>query len=218
MKYAVDCWEYDIKAAGKAFLEHHGFKLSDEKDKYVVEVGLIFKQHKDLQERFYQELYQFLVGQLPKDVNVIRYYVDEVVVDKRITNWNHPYWIVKENHLRFILIDTPTTFVKVYDDHVKISKGFPLQAPDLWRDIGNVMFDSCNANQKHKLLSNIVRKFLRQKYPVNNYILRTKQGNFVIATKNLLINVDKNNLPDSVPSINEEIYYNLCFRYIHNLF
>ena len=218
MKYAVDCWEYDIKAAGKHFLEQHGFKLSDEKEKYVIEVGLTFKEHKDLQEKFYKELHQFLVEGLPKDVNIIRYYVDEVVIDRRIEEWNHPYWKVNEKHIKFILIDTPTTFVKVYDDHVKISKGFPLQAPDLWRDVGNTMYDSTNLTQRHKLLSNIVRKFLRQKYPVNNYILRTKRGEFVIATKNLLFKLENNDLPNSLPPINEEVYYDLCFRYIHPLF
>jgi len=218
MKYALDCWEYDIKAAGKTFLESKGYKLSDDKKRYVVEVGLIFRDCKDLQEEFYNLLKETLVDNLPPDCNIIRYYVDEVVVDRPV-EIKSDLFTIKEKHLKFILVETPTSFVKVYDDHVKISKSFPLQAPDLWNSIASILNEPVKRHVRYEALSGTVRKFLKGKYPINNYIIKTRKGKAVIAYKSLLVEVTNDNLNKlTTDNLNEEVYYKLCFKYIHPLY
>jgi len=218
-RYATDCWEYDIKAAGKTFLEQKGFKLSDDKNEYVVQCGNIFKEHKDLHKEFYDTLKKILLFNLPPDVLVIRYYVDEIVVDRKLIWNNTEPFTIKEKHIKFILLEG-NNFVKVYDDSIKISKGFKLQSPDLWIDIGNVMYDSLNRDEKHKRLCFLAQKFLKFRYDIHNYVVRSKKGDYFIVTNSLIIKIkDLNELPDiSNMKLNEEFYYKFLFEYLHYLY
>jgi hypothetical protein len=220
MLYAIDCWEYDIKAAGKTFLEKKGFKLPDKKEDYVIKVGLIFKDYPELQQEFYDEMRQVLLENLPPDTIVYRYYVDEVIVDKPIdtSRIQKAGYQVKQKHLKFLLLEHSSSFVKVYDDSIKISGSFKWPAYDVWKDVADVVSDATRRHLKQKQLWLIGRKVLALKYPTRNYIFRTKSNRLAIATKRLIFYVDDpNNIP-AIDDINESVYHKLLMTYIHPLF
>ena len=220
MKYAVDCWEYDIKAAGKTFLEKHGYRLPDDKQQYVIQVGLIFRDHKDLMDQFYEEMRHLLLDNLPPDVVVYRYYVDEIVVDKPIdvSHIQQAGYQVKQKHLKFLLLENPSSFVKVYDDSIKISGSFKWPAYDVWQEVANVVSDLSRRHLKQKQLWLIGRKVLALKFPTRNYLIRTKSNRLAIATKKLVFYVDDPNALSDIDSINESVYHRLLMTYIHPLF
>jgi len=221
MKFAVNVWEYDVRQAGKSFLEHKGFKLSDNKEEYVVQVGLIFKDKPHLREEFVKELESYLLQHIGNR-HVIRYYVDEIIVDKRIDRWNdHPYFQVRERFIKFLLIDSNNNFVKVYNDGIKISKGFTLQAPDLWLDIANVMSDITKIQVKHQNLAKVGHKYCSFKYPDKNYLVRFKKGGYGIVYKNNLIvkyESYKENIKVDKQQLSKSFYYQLLHKYLIFLF
>ena len=220
MKVAVNVWEYDVRQAGKNYLEYKGFKLSDKKDEYVVQTGFIFKDKPHLREEFIKELERYLLQHVGNR-NVIRYYVDEIIVDKRIERWSyHPYFQVREAFIKFLLIDS-NDYVKVYNDKVKISKGFRLQAPDLWLDVANIMSDITKIQVKHQSLARIGHKYCSFKYSDKNYLIRLKGGGYGVVYKgNLIVKYEfyKNNIKVNKQQLARDIYYQLLHKYLVYLF
>jgi len=217
MIVATDCWEYDIKAAGKTFLEDLGYKLSDKKDEYVVQVGLIFRDNKELQKQFYDELRKILLESLPQDIKVLRYYVDEVILDRRF-QFPQSKYTIKEKHLKFLLIDKQNSFVKVYDDSVKISKSFPLQSTNFWNQVADILTQPVKQSLKQKELVKLVHKFLHQKFEPKDYLIITKTQKRVVVYESFIQEFKSDEYPDKlISNINKEVYYNLLFKYLHSI-
>jgi len=217
MIWAVNVWEYDVSKAGKTFLESKGFKLSDKKEEYVVQVGCIFRDNKNLQEEFYRELKKLLLESLPPDVKVIRYYVDEVVIDKQ-HKFVHPIFYIKEKPLKFILVQTPTTFVKVYkNEEIRISKSFILQSNFLWKQIANILSSKLSHEKIILEIQKLVRYYLSFKLPLKEYIVHLN-GQPVVVQNHYVIHIQDDKQLEEIPKdLNERFYYNLLVHIVRPL-
>ena len=212
MIVARNVWEYDVEKAGKTFLESLGYKLSDEKERYVVEIGNTFKQNKDLYDTFINEMKDVLLSNIPPNVQILRYYVDEVVTDAKLNITSTKYKI-RERKILLYIDEGHNRFVKIYEDlSYKISKNFTLQAKDFYQDIAKYIRLPINEIEFLKRVSMLMERFINQKYDISNYIIVRNGQKWIISTDFEVIYQDGLNV-----EIDKRFYYNLATKYLRGL-
>ena len=214
MKVGINVWEYDVKQAGKTFLESKGYKLSDKKEEYVIQIGNIFKSDKSLYDEFITEMRQLLINNLSSEVNVLRFYVDEIVVDRPIELKSDKYAIRNKKVLLYIE-EKHNKFIKVYEtlEH-KIAKTFALQAVDVFKDVAVLIKLGLNKQTIQYEMYKIVNNFIYQRYDIQNYIVTKHNQKWIISEEIEVIYHE--NIDNTIP-IDKRFYFHLLTKYLREV-
>jgi hypothetical protein len=158
------------------------------------------------------EMKDVLLSNIPPNVQILRYYVDEVVTDAKLNITSTKYKI-RERKILLYIDEGHNRFVKIYEDlSYKISKNFTLQAKDFYQDIAKYIRLPINEIEFLKRVSMLMERFINQKYDISNYIIVRNGQKWIISTDFEVIYQDGLNV-----EIDKRFYYNLATKYLRGL-